>query len=112
LKGQGARAKNRRKILVEATEGCNISRGKFARKDQVHKIRKQILSTCATLVQKIFSKVREKILFLKVYSVETREQQVFQAFLQVFMQNGKVGEGDVFSRKKHIYCFICIKTSE
>jgi hypothetical protein len=32
LKGQGARAKNRRKVLVEATEGCNINRGKFARK--------------------------------------------------------------------------------
>jgi hypothetical protein len=111
LKGQGTRAKNRRKILVEATEGCNINRGKFARKDQVHKIRKQILSTCATLLQK-FSKVREKILFLKVYSVEICEQQVFQAFLQVFMQNGKVGEGDIFSRKKHIHCLIRIKTSE
>jgi hypothetical protein len=32
LKGQGARAENRRKVLVEATEGCNINRGKFARK--------------------------------------------------------------------------------
>jgi hypothetical protein len=32
--------------------------------------------------------------------------------LQVFMQNGKVGEGDVFSRKKRIHCLIRIKTSE
>jgi hypothetical protein len=85
--------------LVEATEGCNINRGKFARKDQVHKIRKQILSTCATLLQK-FSKVREKILFLKVYSVEIREQQVFQAFLKVFMQTGKVGRVTFFQGKK------------
>jgi hypothetical protein len=68
------------------------------------------LSTCAMLVQK-FSKVRVKVLFLKVYSVEIREQ-VFQASLQVYMQNGKVGEGDVFSRKKHIHCLIRIKTSE
>jgi hypothetical protein len=30
-KGKGLVRKNRRKILVEATEGCNINRGKFAR---------------------------------------------------------------------------------
>jgi hypothetical protein len=28
------------------------------------------------------------------------------------MRNGKVGEGDVFSKKKHIHCLIRIKTSE
>jgi hypothetical protein len=39
LKGQGARAKNRRKVLVEATEGCNINRGKFARKIKSTKLK-------------------------------------------------------------------------
>jgi hypothetical protein len=95
-----------KQLRVAISTGASLPK-----KDQVHKIRKQILSTCATLIQK-FSKVREKILFLKVYSVEIREQQVFQAFLQVFMQNGKVVEGDVFSRKKHTHCLIRIKTSE
>jgi hypothetical protein len=28
------------------------------------------------------------------------------------MRNGKVGEGDVFSKKKQIHCLIRIKTSE
>jgi hypothetical protein len=35
----------------------------------------------------------------KAYSIEIRELQVSSTCLQVFMQNGKVGEGDVFSRK-------------
>jgi hypothetical protein len=42
----------------------------------------------------------KKIFFLKVYSIEIHDQQVFQAFLQIFMQNGKVGEGDVFFKEK------------
>jgi hypothetical protein len=31
-KGQGARVEIRRKIMVEATEGCNINQGKYAKK--------------------------------------------------------------------------------
>jgi hypothetical protein len=39
-KGQGAPSENHRKILVEATEGCNFNRGKSADRGKVHKIRK------------------------------------------------------------------------
>jgi hypothetical protein len=44
-KGQGAPSDDRRKVLVEATEGCNFNRGKST------KFEKQILSICTTTVE-------------------------------------------------------------
>jgi hypothetical protein len=50
-KGQGAPSDVRRKILVEATEGCNFNRGKSADRGKSTKFKKQILSTCTTTVE-------------------------------------------------------------
>jgi hypothetical protein len=50
-KGQGAPSDVRRKILVEATEGCNFNRGKPAKWGKSTKFEKQILSTCVTTVE-------------------------------------------------------------
>jgi hypothetical protein len=50
-KGQGATSDVHRKILVEATEGCNFNRGKSADRAKSTKFEKQILSTCTTTVE-------------------------------------------------------------
>jgi hypothetical protein len=43
-------------------------------------------------------KTREN--FSKAYIIKmTEEQQISLTCLEIFMQNGKVGEGDVFSKK-------------
>jgi hypothetical protein len=50
-KGQGAPSDVRRKIMVEATEGCNFNRGKPANRGKSTKFEKQILSTYITTVE-------------------------------------------------------------
>jgi hypothetical protein len=51
IKGQGAPLDDRKKVLVEATEGCNFNRGKSADRGKSTKFKKQILSTCTTTVE-------------------------------------------------------------
>jgi hypothetical protein len=50
-KGQGALSDVRRKIMVEATEGCNFNQGKFAGWGKSAKFEKQILPTCTATAE-------------------------------------------------------------
>jgi hypothetical protein len=83
-----------------------ISTREVCQAGQVHKIRKQILSTCF-----IIFAISELAKISKKY-VESRRPHNTKVPLtrfEIFMQNGKVGKGDVFFSRKHLYCLICIK---
>jgi hypothetical protein len=79
--------------MVEATEGCNINQGE----GQVHKIREQILSTYLTTCEVL--KNLRRFLQKRVWSKYSRNSRASVICLQIIMQNGKVGEGDVFSKE-------------
>jgi hypothetical protein len=86
--------------VVEATEGCDINPGKCAKRAKSTKFVKQILSTYARILD---FKIRETIHEQFVKQNIRIEFSTHQSATKFSMQNGKVGEGGVFS-KKHLYC--------
>jgi hypothetical protein len=82
--------------MVEATEGCNINQGKCAKRVKSTKFVKQILSTCVTLL--VISKFANNSQEFK-WSKHWKETLTSLACFEIFMQNSKVGKGDVFSQE-------------
>jgi hypothetical protein len=82
--------------VVEATEGCNINQGKCTKRVKSTKFVKQVLPTCITLLTiSKFAKNYQK------YRLSRYPQKTLTSLtrLEIFMQNGKVGKGDVFLKK-------------
>jgi hypothetical protein len=77
--------------MVEATEGCDINQGKCAKRVKSTKFVNVHYITCDF-------KTREK--FIEVSTIKTlTENSNFLSLPRNFMQNGKVGKGDVFSQE-------------
>jgi hypothetical protein len=82
--------------MVEATQDCSINQGKCARAGQVHKNCEKILSTCVIVF--VILKTHETFSEACIIKM-TENSETSLTCLEVFMQNGKVGEGDIFSNK-------------
>jgi hypothetical protein len=82
--------------MVEATESCSINQGKYAKRIKSTRFKNKF---CRLESQRLkFSKSCE--FFSKSsYDQDTRRIKNLLTCLDIFMQNGKVGEGDVFSKK-------------
>jgi hypothetical protein len=89
--------------VVEATEGCSINQGKCAKAGQVHKICEQILSTCVIVL--VILKTRENFSKLCIINM-TENIKTSLTCLEIFMQNGKVGEGDVFFKENNFIALV------
>jgi hypothetical protein len=97
IKGQGDCVKIRRKNHGWSNWGLQYQPRQVCQAGQVHKIREQILSTCVTTFE-VFRNLR-KFLKKRVWSRYSKNSKTSLTCLEIFMQNGKVGEGDVFSKK-------------
>jgi hypothetical protein len=77
--------------------GLQYQPGQVCQAGQVNKIWEQILSTWSTTLVVLNNSWRflQKRVRLK-YPKNSRDAEIY---LQNFMQNGKVGEGDVFSKE-------------
>jgi hypothetical protein len=93
-------------IVVEATEGCNINQGKCAKRVKSTKFVKQILSTCITLLT--ISKFAENSQKYR-WSRYSKKTLTSLTCLKIFMQNGKVGKGDIFSQENIFIALIAQK---
>jgi hypothetical protein len=77
--------------------GLQYQLGQVFQEGQVHKIREQILSTCLTTLEVL--KNLRRFLQKRVWSRYSRNSRASVIYLQIFMQNGKEGEGEVFSKE-------------
>jgi hypothetical protein len=76
--------------------GLQYQLGQVCQAGQVHTIRKQILSTCITLLTiSNFAKISQK----NRWSSYPQKTKTSETYLEIFMQNGKVGKGDIFSQE-------------
>jgi hypothetical protein len=90
--------------MVEATESCDINRGKCSKQSKVHKIRKtsfvNLYHDCHDL------KIREAMCGKFVERNGSNKFFNHSAATKFCVQNGKAGKGDVFSSTKRLYCLI------
>jgi hypothetical protein len=82
--------------MVEATEGCNINRGKCAKRVKSTKFVNKFCRLASHYLrfqnsQKILENIDDQAIGKKTKTSETG--------LEIFMQNGKVGKGDIFSQE-------------
>jgi hypothetical protein len=82
--------------VVEATEGCSINQGKYDKRVKSTKFENKFCRLASQHLK--FSETCEN--FSKACMVKIPENsKISLTCLEIFMQNGKVGEGDVFSKK-------------
>jgi hypothetical protein len=87
--------------------GLQNQPGQVCQQGQVHKIREQILSTCSATFE-VLNNLQE---FLRkhVWYKYSRNSRPSVIWLQIFMQNDKVGEGDVFSKENVLIALFASK---
>jgi hypothetical protein len=83
--------------MVEATEGCSINQGKYAKRVKSTKFENKF---CRLVSQHVkFSETCENFLKKRVWSRYLMNSKISLTCLEIFRQNGKVEEGEVFSKK-------------
>jgi hypothetical protein len=84
------------KIMIEATEGCNINQGKCAKRVKSTKFADKFCQLASHHLQ--FQNSRK---LLKSTDDQRRpyNTRIYLTCLEIFMQNGKVGKSDVFSKE-------------
>jgi uncharacterized membrane protein len=87
---------NSLKIVVEATEGCSINQGKYAKRVKSTKFENQFCRLASQHLK--FSKTCKNFSKACIGKI-TECSKTSLTCLEIFMQNSKVGEGDVFSKK-------------